>query len=246
MYLRFFQFGLQILIAAFISKANATGCFQAYHTVGLPISYIIIGLNLLAMIITRCNDRFPRIFFFVSFVIDLILAAIIVILGLIGMADTNSCANDRVLHKIVFIEGLITIFLAFMIICLPFNWVQRYSNSPGNLTWIFLFFSFGWSGNFKTPMIILGILTTLVSATSFIINLIACKGISTGVKKGIVIAWVFGLITMIVAEVLAVVTYIQSGKAENFIDIVAIKLLQTFICINVLDFLFWLWGYLTL
>jgi hypothetical protein len=99
-----------------------------------------------------------------------------------------------------------------MIICLPFNWIQRYSNSPGNLTWIFLFFSFGWSGNFKTPMILLGILTTLVSATSFIINLFACKGISTGVKKGIVVAWVFGLITMIVAEVLAVVTYLQSGK----------------------------------
>jgi hypothetical protein len=96
MYLRYFQFGLQILIAAFISKANATYCSQTYQNLGIPVSYIIIALNLLAMIITRCSDRFPRIFFFVSFVINLILVAIIVVSGLIGMADTNSCANNRV------------------------------------------------------------------------------------------------------------------------------------------------------
>jgi len=96
MYLRYFQFGLQILIAAFISKANATDCSQNYQNLGIPVSYIIITLNLLAMIITRCSDRFPRIFFFVSFVINLILVAIIVVSGLIGMADTNSCANNRV------------------------------------------------------------------------------------------------------------------------------------------------------
>jgi hypothetical protein len=29
-------------------------------------------------------------------------------------------------------------------------------------------------------------------------------------------------------------------------DGVAIKTLQTFICINILDLLFWLWGYMTL
>jgi len=199
MYLRYFQFGLQILVAAFISQVNSTDCVQTYHKIGIPVSYILIGLNLLAMIITRCSDRFPRIFFFISFVINLILAAIIVILGLIGVADTSSCANNRVLHRFVFAEGLIVVVLAFMIICVSFHWVQRYTNSPGNLSWIFLFFSFGWSASFKTPMIILGILTTLVSLISFIMNLVACKGITTGIKKGVVVAWVFGLITMIVA-----------------------------------------------
>lgn len=199
MYLRYFQFGLQILVAAFISLANSSDCAKTYQTIGLPVSYIIIGLNLLAMIVTRCTDRFPRVFFFISFIINLLLAAIIVVLGLIGIADTNTCANNRVLHRIVFMEGLIVVCLAFMIILLPFNWIQRYSNSPGNLTWIFLFFSFGWSSNFKTPMIILGILTTLISATSFLTNLLGCKSITTSLKKAIVIGWIFGLITMIVA-----------------------------------------------
>lgn len=103
------------------------------------------------------------------------------------------------LNRFVFTEGLIAVVLAFMIICLSFHWIQRYSNSPGNVTWIFLFFSFGWSSNFSTPMLILGILTSLVPATSIIINFVACGGITTVVKKSIVVVWVLGLIVMITA-----------------------------------------------
>jgi len=155
-------------------------------------------INLIAMIVTRCTSHFPRIFFFICFIVNIILASIIVILGIVGMQEYNSCANNRVLHRFVMVEGLISVVLAFMIILLPFHWIQRYSNTPGNIAWIFLFFGFTWTDQYKLPMMILGIIFAAISGMSFFVNIIACKGITTRMKKLIVIEWIFATILMIV------------------------------------------------
>lgn len=65
-------------------------------------------------------------------------------------------------------------------------------------------------------------------------------------KKYIVFSWIIALVFMIVGEAIGVVVYLQSTKNDIFIDNVALKLLQIFIAVNILDFIFWLWGYLTL
>lgn len=88
--------------------------------------------------------------------------------------------------------------LAFMIILLPFHWIQRYSNTPGNIAWIFLFFGFTWTDQYKLPMMISGIIFAVISGMSFFVNIIACKGITTRMKKLIVIEWIFATILMIV------------------------------------------------
>jgi len=85
-----------------------------------------------------------------------------------------------------------------MIILLPFHWIQRYSNTPGNLVWIFIFFGFSWTSKYRLPMLIEGIIFAAISGMSFFINLVACKGITTQMKKLIVIEWIFALILMIV------------------------------------------------
>lgn len=139
------------------------------------------------MIVTHCTNSFQRILFFVCFILNLLFAGIIVILGVIGLAEYNSCANNRVLHRFAMIEGLIAVVLAFMIILLPFHWIQRYTNTPGNLVWIFLLFGFGWSDQYKVPMLIEGIIFATISAMTFGVNLVACKGITTLMKKAIVI-----------------------------------------------------------
>jgi hypothetical protein len=95
-------------------------------------------------------------------------------------------------------------------------------------------------------MIIEGIIFCFISIVSFIVNLVACWGISTKIKKIVVVEWIFSIILMLSAEAFAIYVYLQSAKAENFIDNVALKVLQTFIGVNLLDLLFWLWGYLTL
>lgn len=133
-----------------------------------------------------------------------------------------------------------------MIIFLPFHWIQRYSNTPGNLAWIVLFFGFAWSSQYKVAMFILGSIYAVISVCSFVVNLIACKGITTSIKKIIVVEWILAIVLMIVGEVLAVVVYIQNNPNQVFIDNVALKLIMTYFCVNILDLLFWLWGYLTL
>ncbi len=190
--------GLQVLIASKLSEINSASCEFTFQKIGQIITIAIILLNLIAMIVTRCADNFPRIFFFIIFLIDLILAAIVIVLGIVGMQEYNSCANNRVLHRFVMMEGLISVVLAFMIILLPFHWIQRYSNTPGNIAWIFLFFGFTWTSQFKLPMLIEGIIFALISAMSFGVNTVACRGITTRMKKLIVIEWIFASILMVV------------------------------------------------
>jgi hypothetical protein len=96
------------------------------------------------------------------------------------------------------VEGLIAVVLAFMIVFLPFHWIQRYSNTPGNIAWIFLFFAFAWTSQYKLPMLIEGIIFITISAMSFGVNVVACRGITTRMKKLIVIEWIFALILMVV------------------------------------------------
>lgn len=96
------------------------------------------------------------------------------------------------------IEGLISVVLAIMIIILPFHWIQRYSNTPGNLVWIFIFFGFSWTPQYRIPMLILGIVAAAISSMSFLVNIIACRGITTTIKKIIVIEWVFALVLMVI------------------------------------------------
>lgn len=150
------------------------------------------------MVVTRCTHHFPRIFFFIWFALNIIFTAIIVVLGIVGLAEYNSCANNRVLYRFAVVEGIIAVVLAFMIILLPFHWIQRYSNTPGNLVWIFIFFGFSWSAQYKIPMLILGIIFAAISLMTFLVNILACRGITIQMKKLIVIEWIFATILMIV------------------------------------------------
>jgi hypothetical protein len=246
MYLRYLQMGLQVFIASKISEVSSEGCIDNFHKVGDIVLYIVIGINLLAILITRCVQGFPRPLFYIVFIIDLILAVILVVLALVGLFQFNTCANNKVLYRFAIVEVAIAVVMAFMVILLSFHWIQRYSNTPGNIVWIFLFFGFGWTATYNVSMIVLGVICAVISFSSLAVNLLACKGITTSMKKIIVVQWVFSLILMLVAEVLAIVVYLKKDHNDVFADNIAYKLLQTFICVNLLDMLFWLWGYLTL
>jgi hypothetical protein len=83
--LRFLQLGLSLMIAQFISKIDNTNCSQTLVTIGLPISYILLAINILAIIIFRIRKAFHRIVFFVYYAINIILAGVVMILGFGGI-----------------------------------------------------------------------------------------------------------------------------------------------------------------
>lgn len=67
------------------------------------------------------------------------------VLGFGGIGESNSCANNKVLHRFAGFYSLIVLALTPMIMMGPFDWALRYTNAPANLVWPFLFFGFAWS-----------------------------------------------------------------------------------------------------
>ena len=110
--LRFFQLGLQLMISQFVSKIGNTDCSQTLVTIGLPISYILLGLNVIAIIIFRCKQMFNRKAFFILYALNIILAGVVMIVGFGGIGETNSCANNKVLHRYVGFQSLITMIVS--------------------------------------------------------------------------------------------------------------------------------------
>jgi hypothetical protein len=77
--------GLQVLIASKLSTLDAAACDSSFQKIGPIVTYLIIGFNIISMIIMRCVNNFPRIYFFVSFILNCLFAAIIGILAFFGM-----------------------------------------------------------------------------------------------------------------------------------------------------------------
>ena len=97
-------------------------------------------------------------------------------------------------------------------------------------------------------MEILGIVNAFITFTSLLVNLIACGGTSTTIKKVIIIQWIIGLLLMIGCEGYAIYLYLTSRNEDltNFKDQMVLKVLVLFIAVNLIDFFFWLIGLRTL
>lgn len=83
--MRFLQMGLQVLIATKLSSIDAAACDSSFQKIVPIVTYIIIGFNVTSMIIMRCVNHFPRIYFFASLIVNGLLAGIIGVLAFYGM-----------------------------------------------------------------------------------------------------------------------------------------------------------------
>ena len=96
----------------------------------------------------------------------------------------NSCANDKIMQRFAGFYSLVTIALTPMIIFGKFEWSQRYSNAPGNLTWPFLFLGFGWTDSFKGAFIAIGLLLLGLSLATFGVHMVpSLRGMNSSTKK---------------------------------------------------------------
>lgn len=103
---------MQLLIAQLISKISNTDCSQTLVTIGLPITYIILAINTIAIIVLRCKQWFNRKVFFVLYGINIVLAGVIMILGFGGIGESNSCANNKVVHRYCGFQSLVVIAIS--------------------------------------------------------------------------------------------------------------------------------------
>jgi len=91
------------------------------------------------------------------------------------------------------------VVMSLLILFSSFYWIQRYSNSPGNIVWALMYLLVEWNPAYKTNLIVIGLLGLLVSLVTLGVNTVAAfKGITTMVKKIIVFGWALGLIIMFI------------------------------------------------
>ena len=141
------------------------------------------------------------------------------VVSFVGVGQSNVCASNRVTYRFMLIYILVIIVINALILFGPFFWVQRYSNSPGNIVWIFMFFLFTWNPSYSTMMTVIGVIAILVSGITLAINLVAAvTGITSSIKKAVTFCWGIGMVLMLINEIIAVATYIQNSKYSSYKD----------------------------
>lgn len=119
--------------------------------------------------------------------------------GFTGIGDSNICAQNKILFRLSVFYVAEFVILSLMILFLSFYWVQRYSNSPGNFVFFLMFVSYYWNPSFFGQMVTIGVLCLVVTLLTLLVNAVAgIKGITTGMKKVIVVFWIIGLLVMII------------------------------------------------
>ena len=98
-FLRFLQLGIQVFIATEISRIDHHQCSNTFVTIAVPISLILVAINLIFILVIRCRENFPRVPFFVVLGANYIMGGVIMVMGFAEIGESNSCANNKILHR---------------------------------------------------------------------------------------------------------------------------------------------------
>ena len=147
----------------------------------------------------KCSDQHPKVGFLILFIIDLGLMGTIGTLSALDFNKSYGCAMTNPIYKYYIVAITFTLVVIFMTLFFPFHWIQRYSNSPGNLVWPFVMVvDWPWRGNLTYVIMILMLLSVGASLFTFIANWFAMwKGITVFVKKLVVVCWFGGWLLVI-------------------------------------------------
>jgi hypothetical protein len=152
------------------------------------------------LITLKCAAKHPKVGFIVLFVLSLAAVAGVVGLTMKEMIWGDECGVSGVFYH--YYLGAIALFaiIVLMILFLPLLWVQRYSNSPGNIIWAFFLLKvvLQWVTPFRWTILALAGAILVQSLFTLVINMVAgCKGVTTTVKSWVKCAWVFDFILIL-------------------------------------------------
>lgn len=213
-HLRYFQFAIQATLCHLITRIDSNSCSSTISSIGQPISIILLVFNAVALVILRCTKTYSRKIFIFALVVNVILTGVIMLFGLFGIGETNSCANNRVLHRFVGCEALIAIIVSGITLWSKYDFGVRYTNAPGNLAWVFLFFSFDWSITFKSFYIPIGVINLIITVANLSVHVVFLMSkFNANIKRVIYIVWFCSFLAMGIAECIGFFAYlIGSGS----------------------------------
>jgi hypothetical protein len=127
------------------------------------------------------------------------------------------------------------------------DWVQRYNNSPGNIIWGYMFLTTNWGmvPGLSTLFRVIGYLELFICAVSFLMNMLpSCVGVPAYYRKALRVWWILCIVTMIIVEVVSCLMYMTYDFDMHRDRLGANRMMQIFMSCNLVDMLFWEWGYL--
>ena len=137
--------------------------------------------------------------------------------------------------------------LSVMILFLPFYWVQRVTNSPGSAVWPFLFFIYCHHTKYRVLLEVIGLISLITNILTWSSNGLALlNGVTTAMKKIIIVAFFIGLAFTGINEILAIVAAYGVHPGKNYDKIFVKSMLQTYTFINGIDLVFWILGMMSL
>lgn len=186
-----------------------------------------------------------------SLFISSITTIVIVLMTLRTMKRTyNECIQIHFIEKQALFSSFRVIFMELILVfaCNPY-WVERYNNSPGNIIWGYMFLTENWVMVPKLNILfkIIGFLELFICIFSFVMNMLPFWiGIPTKYRKALKIWWQTCIGTMSIVEIVTFIIFMVYDFGNTSAELGANRMMQIFLSCNLVDLLFWLWGYLVI
>lgn len=204
--LRFFQLGLCLIFTFFVDNWFNVTCAQAgfkiINIMGILMSVISVG----AMIFQIFKKYHMKLFNIVIYSVNLTLGLVIIVFAAVNYHQSAKCPTKTFLYLYYLTNIPMYFILTFMILLMPFYWVQRFTNSPGSAVWPFLFFIFASQTAHQLIMVLIGVLSLVSSILTWVTNGLALlNGVSTTLKKILWVTYIISLVFTVICEIMALV-----------------------------------------
>ncbi len=179
-----------------MSRVN---CSTTMLSISQPISVILLLINLAGICLIKFSNMYSKRLFIGIFFSNMGFSVLLTVMGLLEMGENNSCANNKVMHRFIGFLAFVNVILGFVELWEKYDFALRYTNSPGNMVWVFLFFSFDWSAMFKSFYIPIGVINLLITIANLSVNLVyKISNFNPNIRKPIFLIWIGSLFLMFI------------------------------------------------
>jgi hypothetical protein len=138
-FLRFLQLSLTLACTIFVGEFVEKTCITPEFRIVEGLVGVVLLVSLLALVTLKCTAAHPKLAFIVFFVLDLAAVVAIALFSLGDILMGQGCAASNVFYQYYLGATALYTLLVLLILLLPLLWVQRFTNSPGNIVWVFFF-----------------------------------------------------------------------------------------------------------
>lgn len=184
-----------------------------YTSIVQPLCMYWTFYNIFVMVGLKCVDELSKGSLILTGVVNYLVALFIVILGFIEGSTDNSDASYEIYHRYAPFQVLNCLIVVSLFYFTRAQEPRRFSTSPGNFVWVWLFLAWSWEEDIEGYMLAIGIIYFIITTTSVgMLLLELMKGLTTTVKKILILQLIFSLVLTGLTEIFAIVSHNAIAK----------------------------------